>query len=132
MNDRSQLGIIPNSPGSLFQELGLEKLYLYRAGRLYDGTVSVSELDDSIRNRGRAQIWRGFTSNGKIVPIRLKSVNGDTYRCYLLAFDYTLGKFYFGFYKNASTKIVFLSVEDVWKLEVILKPTYKSIVLPPV
>ncbi|MEI8096798.1 MAG: hypothetical protein WCG73_01680 [Candidatus Moraniibacteriota bacterium] len=132
MNDRSHFEAILNSPGSLFQELGLEKIYLYREDGLYSGTVPVFLLDDNIRNRGRARIWRGFTSSGEVVPIRLKSNGGDMYQCLLLAFDYTLGKFYFGFCKNASVKIISRSVEDVWQLGVVLKPTHKSIVLPPV
>lgn len=132
MDDRRHLEAILKSPSSFLLGLGLDRLYLYRPRGWYSDTIELSDLDDNIRNRGPAYLLRGFTRSGNGVAIRFttRSAGKDTYSCRYLRFDYIRGNFSFGLYKNASAKVIFYSMEEMWRAGYILKPTYRSIFLP--
>lgn len=116
MNDVSSLSAIRQSPGCLFQGLGLDKVCLWRPQKLFsrDIVVSVSELDDEIRNRGAAILFRVIPQKRR-VPLVLIDRYGVSYHMDVLVFDYTEGVFSFGVRSSECGHIWPLSVSEAWQ-----------------
>ncbi len=128
MEDRNRKG----SPMTLFKQCGLEKVYVYKDGGVYNGTVYIHDIDDRIRNKGSAKVVKGFTKTGKALRIFLKDQAGDIYACEWIVFDYVLGEFFVGVSKNTSNEIIFLSMDEVLQMAVAQQEDNVSFYLPPV
>lgn len=107
MNDRLSkkaiAAISQSSPSCLLQGLGLEDVLVMRLGQLPEksGVVNITEIDQDIRNRGRAWIFRP-AKNGEWALIYLFD-RSNHYRCHWIEFDYTKGTFHFGMTQTGMT-----------------------------
>ncbi|MFZ2187379.1 MAG: hypothetical protein WAV46_02000 [Candidatus Moraniibacteriota bacterium] len=95
------------SPGQLFCELGVERLYVYRPRRPLDRSVvlDIIELDENIRNYGLAFLFLPM-ENGALEPIVFCENDTEQSVCLFLTFDYTEGKFFFGLRAKGGNEVV--------------------------
>jgi len=118
------------TPGLFLKQYGFEEVYVYKEDSVYNGTVLICELDDRIKNKGGAQVVRGFTFEGEVLHIFLESRTGDVCVCEWIVFDYIRGEFFIGVSKSASSKIIFLRMDEIVQMTVQQKND-ASVYLPP-
>lgn len=131
MNDRNVLErALVRSPGFLLQELGLNRLLLFRPRGPIERSreVSLLELDSEIANRGRAWILQP-TLNG-FALLRLQDEEKNTYKCLFVEFDYTAGEYFFGATRNRGRRVFDLPLAHFRELR--LLPTRpRDVMLSP-